>query len=289
MPETRQIPLSQIIEPPAPMRATMNEEALLSLRDSIRALGLLQPIIVVPVATATDASVAEKRADSECADNGAMPSYEIVAGHRRFLACRMVPLDTVECKVFETGTLAKVAAMIAENVEREDVTAAEEGWFYCQLAEDGTLTEAQLCDMVKQKPEYIYARMDMVRADADISRLVAERKLTFSVAKELLRCKDKAHRDYLATMAVDAGTSTKQARMWVAQWQQQQQPTVAPQPAQDTAAPGGPPQTNIFTCWVCGGDKDPQNLVELKIHWYEKDSLERILREAGLKPGEAAA
>jgi len=52
--------------------------------------------------------------------------------------------------VYSDGSLAKEAAMLAENVYREDVTAAEEGFFYCELTEKYTLTEAQLCAMVKQ-------------------------------------------------------------------------------------------------------------------------------------------
>lgn len=261
MPELRYIPLAQIMEPPAPMRATMDEHALVELRDSIRALGLLQPIIVVTV-------------DDH---------YEIVAGHRRYLAAKVVPLDAIPCMVYADGTLAKEAAMLAENVYREDVTAAEEGWFYCELVEKHQLTEAALCAMVKQAPEYIYARMDMVRADADVAQLVANRKLNFTVAKELLKCKDKEHRMYLANMAVDSGATGRVVKSWVQQWDAQQQPSIAPAPGAAAPDAGSPPAENTLKCWCCGGSQDPQNLRLIYVHWYELDTWNRILREAGLR------
>src|SRR5579864_3653180 len=220
--ETRLIPIDQIIEPPEPVRVTIDEGKLYELRDSIRSLGQLQAIIVVPTATASGAPEADTRIPRTDADSGAVPRYEIVAGHRRYLAARLVPLAELRCDVYEDGWKAKEAAMLAENAFREDITAAEEGWKYCALVERYTLTEAQLCAMVQQSPEYIYARMDMVRKDADVSRLVAERKINFTVAQQLLRCEDAAHRKYLATLAAESGATANVVRGWIAQWRAQQ-------------------------------------------------------------------
>jgi len=288
VPETRHIPLDQIVEPPAPLRASMDEGKLIELRDSIRAIGLLQAIIVVAVSDGQREREAVSAHGNPSTSSPAVNRYEIVAGHRRYLAARLVPLSTIECKVYEDSWDAKEAAMLAENAFREDVTAAEEGWKYCELVEKYTLTEAQLCAMVQQSPEYIYARMDLVKTDADVAKLVAERKISFSVGRELLKCKDKEHRGYLAGMAADAGCSMKVARMWVQQWQSQQQssiPATASTTAPDT---GSAPVENTLKCWCCGESKDPQNLRLIYLHWYELDSLARILREAGLKPGEGA-
>lgn len=289
MPELRNIPLSLIDEPPAPVRATMEEGALYELRDSIRAMGLLQPIIVVPTISADGAANPEHRpAEGVTQDSGSL-RYEIVAGHRRFLAARLVPMEAMPCMVFADGELAKEAAMLHENAFREDMTAAEEGWFYCELVEKHTLTEAALCAMVRQKPDYIYERMDLVRKDANIAQLVAQRKMNFSVAKELLKCPDPDHRKYLAHLCVEGGATAKVARGYVQQWQSQQQGTITPQPGPAAPDAGSPPVENTMKCWCCGKGDDPQNLRLLYLHWYELDSLQRILQEAGLRPGQAPA
>jgi ParB/RepB/Spo0J family partition protein len=218
-----------------------------------------------------------------------MVKYEIVAGHRRYLAARLVPLANIPCMVYTDGSLAKEAAMLAENVYREDVTAAEEGFFYCELIEKHTLTEAQLCAMVKQSPEYIYARMDMVRKDELIAQLNAQRKINFTVAKELLKCPDPAHRQYLAQMAADSGATGSVVKSWVAQWRAQTSGPQEPLPIKESPDAGSPVHDNTVKCWCCGGEKDPQNLRLIYLHWYELDSLKRVLTEAGMAPGGAAA
>lgn len=289
MPELRNIPLDLILEPPAPMRVSMDEQALYELRDSIRALGLLQPIIVVPHTHHVKGSM--KATEEGIALHPEIPDgmYEIVAGHRRFLAARLVPLAEMPCMVYSDGSLAKEAAMLAENVYRQDVTAAEEGFFYCELVEKHTLTEAQLCAMVKQSPDYIYARMDMVKADDVVARLNAERKINFTVAKELLKCKDVEHRRYLATMAAESGATGSVVKSWVAQYYaQQQSPLETPAPVVVPDA-GSPSAENTIKCWMCNGEKDPQNLRLIYVHWYELDGLRKILVEAGLTPGAASA
>src|SRR5262249_35329339 len=172
MPETRQIPLDQIVEPSAPVRASMDEAKLYELRDSIRAIGLLQPIIVVSVGDGGAKEASASTTDPRSSSQPAVTRYDIVPVHRRYLAARLVPLAEIECKVYEDSWSAKEAAMLAENAFREDVTAAEEGWKYCELVEKYTLTEAQLCALVQQSPEYIYARMDMVRKDETVAKLV---------------------------------------------------------------------------------------------------------------------
>jgi ParB family transcriptional regulator, chromosome partitioning protein len=283
MPELRHIPLAQIIEPPAPMRSSMDEQALLDLRDSIRAIGLLQPIIVIPFPGDGTVPVASEQEGAQRPTWPPALRFEIVAGHRRYLACKVVPLETMPCMVYEDGSLAKEAAMLAENVYREDITAAEEGWFYCELIEKHTLTEAQLCAMVRQTPEYIYARMDMVRADAEIAQLVAQRKLNFTVAKELLKCKDKEHRMYLANMAAESGATGRVVKSWVQQWEQQQQPAIPVAPGPTGPDAGSPPVQSSMKCWCCGRGEDPQNLRLIYVHWYELDTWNRILRESGLR------
>jgi ParB family chromosome partitioning protein len=288
--DTRLIPIDQIIEPPEPVRVTIDEGKLYELRDSIRALGQLQAIIVIPV----DGGEAKQEAGlSEASQSSCQPvvtRYEIVAGHRRYLAGRLVPLAELRCDVYEDGWKAKEAAMLAENAFREDITAAEEGWKYCALVEKFQLTEAQLCALVQQKPEYIYARMDMVRADEKIARLVAERKINFGVAQQLLRCKDMEHRAYLSTLAAESGATINVVKGWIAQHQAQQ---VSPQeslPINTAPDAGSPPVENTMVCRCCKRGNDPQNLRLIYVHWFELDFFDRVMREAGFnEPPPAAA
>jgi len=73
--------------------------------------------------------------------------------------------------------------------------------------------------------------------------------------------------------------------MWVAQWKQQQAGPQEPLELKETPDAGSPVHENTVKCWCCGGEKDPQNLRLIYLHWYELDSLKRILTEAGMVPG----
>ncbi len=285
----RNIPISQIVEPPEPVRVTIDEAALYELRDSIRAIGLLQPIIVVPIEFAAPPEAKEDYDGVVPTRSAEATRYEIVAGHRRFLAAKLVPLKEVECKVYESSWDAKLAAMVAENAFREDVTAAEEGWKYLAAVEQFKPTEAELCAMFQQTPEYIYVRMEMCTKDGNIAKLVSERKINFSVAKELLKCSDESHRAYLAQLCAESGATARVARSYVQQYLAQQQGTVTLTPAEPAPDTGSSPVENTVRCWCCGGDKDAQNLKLIYIHWYELEGLRKVLVEAGLAPGATTA
>src|SRR5216684_695620 len=126
MTETREINLDLLLEPPLTARMSMDEEKLHELEESIKRLGVLQDLAVVP-------------------SNG---KYEIVFGHRRFIAARLAGLVKVPCKVYENADDAKYEMMLAENGFREEVTAAEEGAFFLDLAEKHGWSEPQICQHV---------------------------------------------------------------------------------------------------------------------------------------------
>ena len=159
------IPLAQIAEPPAPMRASMDEQKLNDLAGDIRLRGILLNLLVVP----------------------AGDGYEIIDGHRRFLAARMVGLAEAPCMVHERNEALNAGAMLVANILREDVTAAEEGWYFLELVERHHWTEEALCQTLGRSADYIAERIALVRKDPEVAGANAERKIEYSVARELLR------------------------------------------------------------------------------------------------------
>ena len=86
-------------------------------------------------------------------------------------------------------------------------------------------------------------------------------------------------------MAADSGATRNVVKMWVAQWNQQQQGAQEQLPVAAATDAGTPVHENTVKCWLCGGEKVTQNLRLIYLHWYELDSLKRILTEAGMVPG----
>lgn len=255
MPDYQLLDLSTLVEPPLPVRAAMDEQALDDLTESVRRMGLLQPLIVVP-------------------SDG---FFEIVAGHRRYIACRRAGVNPVPCMVYADAELAREAAKLHENIYREDLTAAEEGIFYAQLIEQGNLTEDELCVKVRQSPEYIYARVDLLKGDPEVLQAVLNRKITFSVAKELNRVTDEPHRRYLLDSCVKGGASANTVKHWVHDWKLSK--ILAPAPAPALPSPEGPlgPAGPSTWCEVCGVAADQQNLVLVSVHKWELETFRKVV------------
>lgn len=282
MPDLREIPYELLDEPPFPMREQFGDMPFSELVESISANGVKQPLLTRPVGD----------------------RFQIMAGHRRYKAAGVCGLAVIPCLVEECDDLKAVETMVAENTGREDVTATEEGRFYESLIERFKLSEEDLCRMVKKSASYVDERLALVRCDADIAEAVLQKTVTFSAGKELLRvnpwtaalvlripvdsitaeqaAKIEAHRKMLLDLCVRCGATQRVTRSYVEQWKR----SLVPENPFPAPALCGPPQESTHMrmprCLACGRDGDPQNMVELKLHYYEKDKVFQILREAGL-------
>lgn len=277
MPDYRIVNISQIVEPELPVRATMDEQALIDLANDIRKNGLINPLTVREAGAA----------------------FEIMAGHRRFRACRLAGLVEVPSVVYKDGEAAPEAIKIAENIYREDLNPAEEAIFYQQLVEKHGWSLDDLCRATRQAPEYINSRYDLLRGDEQIFELLLAKRLSLSVARELNRINSRAaaellhlpieeldpqlteriqrHRRYLAQQAAEAGATAAMIRRWRTDWQKSLVPsTPAPVAAHPSLAEPPPPPEQP-RCLVCDGDTDQPNMRSVYVHWYHKDLLEKAL------------
>ena len=289
MPQSKLIKRELLLEPPDPMRASMDEPALIELAHSLKDVGQLMPLLVTPAGWRTpDGAITHV-----CPDDGDQLRYtelfEIIDGHRRYLASAITGITELQCTVFENVEEAKFAMMVHANLMREDVTPAEEGIQYLTLAEKHGWGIEQLCRTFKRSEHYIHDRVALVQGDAKITQAVGERKINFGVAKVLLRCKDEAHRHYLLNMALTHGATVRTAEAWLASWNAQVDAAGGAM-APPVAVPSGPwtPPPPPECLWCLDND-DTQNMVQVWIHRYHLKELLRWLESAGVHPSQAAA
>lgn len=260
MPERRDINLDLLLAPPLPIRATMDDEKLHELAEDIKRHGILQNLVVVQ-------------------SNG---KYEVVAGHRRQLAARLAGLVKAPCLIFEELGEAKYAVMLAENGYREDVTAAEEGMLFLDLAEKNGWSEPDLCRHFHKSADYINERVKLVSKFPAISKHVVSRELNWSQAKAMMRCKNPQWLDYLIDQAVTHGATARTIQQYIDQFR-----------AVELAAQGQPgPHTadhapvNIEAekqkCIWCQRDDDQGNMTMLPSHSYHVKDLAQFLKACGV-------
>lgn len=136
------LPLHSIYESPFNPRKTFNQAALQELADSIRAQGIMSPIVV-----------------------RALPNslhYQIVFGHRRYRAAKLAELDCIPAIIRDLNDEQVKIAQLHENLEREDVSPVEEADAFDALMREHGVTAEQLIQQTGKSKSYIYGRLKLV-------------------------------------------------------------------------------------------------------------------------------
>jgi ParB family transcriptional regulator, chromosome partitioning protein len=132
-------------------RTRMDEGALYELAESIKAQGIMQPILVRPLPEADGLARLAKLQTGQgqaVTERGARPVYEIIAGERRFRAARLAGLDTVPVLVRHVPNEAAAAMALIENIQREDLNPLEEAQGLQRLIKEFGMTHEQAAQAV---------------------------------------------------------------------------------------------------------------------------------------------
>lgn len=152
-------------------RQAMREDALEELADSIRAQGLIQPIIVRPLGT-TDVSGA--------------PQYEIVAGERRWRAAQLAGLGEVPAVVRQMPDSAAIAVALIENIQRENLSPLEEAQSLRRLIDEFDLTHQQAADAIGRSRAAVSNLVRLLELGDEAKALVQAGELEMGHARALL-------------------------------------------------------------------------------------------------------
>jgi ParB family chromosome partitioning protein len=169
-------------------RDYFDEEALGALADSIREVGVLQPVLVRPT------------------DDG---RYELIAGERRWRAARRVGLQTIPALVRETDDSTALEHALVENLHRDNLNPLEEAAAYQQLIEDFKLTHDDVAGRVGRSRASISNTLRLLQLPPSIQRSVQERKLSMGHARAILGSPDRGFQETLAKRIVDEDLSVR--------------------------------------------------------------------------------
>jgi ParB family chromosome partitioning protein len=183
----QEIDVSSIRPNPYQPRDQFDEEALGALADSIREVGVLQPVLVRP----------------------AVDGYELIAGERRWRAARRVGLQRIPALVRETGDGAALEQALVENLQREELNPLEEAGAYQQLIEDFGLTHEQVAQKAGCSRATVSNTLRLLTLPPSIQRMVRERQLDMGHARALLGTPDRAYQEQLAKQAVREALSVR--------------------------------------------------------------------------------
>ncbi len=189
------IPISAVMPNPRQPRRVFSDEAHAELVASIRAVGLLQPIVVRP------------------ADGG---RYELVMGERRWRAAETAGLTAVPAVVRHTADDAMLRDALIENLHREQLNPLEEAAAYDQLLSDFGCTHEELAERVGRSRSQVSNMLRLLRLPAHVQRRVAAGVLSAGHARALLGVEDLEQQDRLAQRIVAEGLSVRAVEELVA-------------------------------------------------------------------------
>lgn len=173
-------------------RKDFDEAALTELADSIAKHGLIQPIVVRPNLDGT---------------------YMIIAGERRWRACRIAGLTEVPVMIKETDDKTLMELALVENLQREDLNPVEEALGYKALIEDFSLTQEEVAHrMGKSRSAVTNALRLLALNEAELEAL-RKGMITAGHARALLSCENEETRQKLLILAVEGASVRELERM----------------------------------------------------------------------------
>lgn len=191
-----EVDLSQIDEPKGIIRMEINREYITELAASISENGLYQPILLRP-------------------DNS---RYEIVFGHRRYLAHKAINAGKIKSIVRKMTDEEAAIARATENLSREDLTPIEEAATYRDLLDVYGMSVDQVARKIGMTPGTVRRRLDLLKMPASLQKAVHAKQISMTVAEELWGIDDAGSLEYYLSFAIDGGCTKGTAREWCKEW-----------------------------------------------------------------------
>ena len=176
-------------------RIDMRPETLTELADSIRAQGVVQPIVIRPL------------------EKGAR-RYEIVAGERRWRAAQMAGLTEIPAVVREIDDSTAIAMALIENIQREDLNPLEEARALERLVDEFELTHLEAADAVGRSRASVSNLLRLLELEPGVATLVERRELEMGHARTLLGLSGRTQLD-AAREVVSKGLSVRETERLV--------------------------------------------------------------------------
>jgi ParB family chromosome partitioning protein len=170
-----EVPIDQIVPNPHQPRHEFASDALLELADSIREHGIIQPLVVRQVP-------AEGRAGRT-----APPSYQIIAGERRWRAAQRAGLEQVPVVVKEASPEGMLELALVENIQRADLNPLEEASAYKELTDRFGLTQQQVAHRVGRSRVHVTNTIRLLNLPEQIIEALYDGRITAGHAKLLLQ------------------------------------------------------------------------------------------------------
>ena len=198
--ELAKLPLDLLQRGKYQPRIDMRQETLQELADSIKAQGVVQPIVVRPVGTPAA---------------GQSQRYEIIAGERRWRASQLAGLPDIPAIIRHIPDEAAIAVALIENIQREDLNSLEEARALDRLINEFQLTHQQCADAIGRSRAAVSNLLRLLEAAPEVCEMVATHSLEMGHARALLGLTNKRKQAEVAAVVAKKGMSVRETEALV--------------------------------------------------------------------------
>ena len=184
-----EVPISQVSPNPDQPRTNFKKEQLDELAASIRKDGLLQPILVRKVG---------------------LDSYQIIAGERRWQACKIVGLETVPIRIKDVDDGKALELALIENIQRSDLNPIEEAYGYRRMMERNDMTQLDVAKAMSKGRSTVANALRLLELPEEAQRLLYEEKITAGHARAILSIPTQEGRDILTKKLLETKLSVRE-------------------------------------------------------------------------------
>jgi len=203
--ELAKLPLDLLQRGKYQPRIDMRPETLQELADSIKAQGVVQPIVVRPI---------------DVPATGQSQRYEIIAGERRWRAAQMAGLTEIPAVIRRIPDEAAIAVALIENIQRENLNPLEEARALERLINEFALTHQQAAEAVGRSRAGVSNLLRLLELAPEVSERVERREIEMGHARALLALSNRKHQVEVSALIVKKGLSVRDTEALVRRMQQ---------------------------------------------------------------------
>lgn len=260
-------PIERIVPMKGQPRQHFDERALEELTSSIRAVGLLEPLVVrkMPTAPGTPPAMGDR--------------YELIAGERRWRAAQRAGLKELLVVVKDVSPAAAFELAMIENVQREDLNPIELAEAFSRLIKEHNYTQEKLAERIGKDRTTIANSLRLLRLPVTVRERVIRGELTEGHARALLQVGDDAELQKLADRVVRGRLSVRQTEQLARQAKAGGKPGVEAGPAQKSASVRDLERRLSIALGTRCEVRDQGGKGEVAIHYASLDALDEVLNK----------
>jgi len=257
------VDIDLIIEPEGNVRMAIPERTLFELSESIKEVGLLQPIILTPN----------------------KDKLEIVAGQRRWLAVKRLKWKTIMAEVKKLTRVQIALIRATENLQKEGLTAIEEGAIYADLFDTHKLTMKMIADRMGKSVHHVKRMMDLLRMDPEVQKAVHNGKISNAVAFELNKINEKKDLYRYLELAIENGVTATVAALWTEEYRKGLQ-YINDRDREPSPVTDDKKEEKYYTmCQTCEGPMEYKDMRVIKICVKCNDLILKVVEQGYFKEG----